>query len=221
MKAIRNQVIIKMDTKQKEKYALTKDVTIFIEKGYNFNLREDRSSMGYVVNGKGLLEGVEVLCHYLALEPSYLIEHDDILTEKEKSEGYKVFSIPNDMVFCYKFEGEWMPNKGYLIAKRIFKKYEGALVGVEPELVKHRMYIEKGVVEWEGINDDMSGKVAITTENCDYQISWHNESHRPESLIRTRDRDIMALDNTLETGLKKGKYLIGVTPTDCKELNLS
>lgn len=218
MKALKGNTIIKMNTKQKELYALTDEINIVIEKGYNFNLREDRSSLGYVINGDQLDEGVEVLCHYLALEPSYLIENDTILTESERKEGFKIFSIPNDMVFCYKFEQEWHPNKGFLITKRIFKTYNGNLVGIEPELVKHRMYIEKGSIEWDGDSEDVSGKVAITTDNCDYQISWHTKTHKEESIIRTRDREVMAIDDDATKKVKKGIYLIGLTPHDCKTL---
>lgn len=219
MRALRGNLIFKIDTKQKEKYALTKDVTIHIERGYNFNLREDRAAFGYVIDGEGLPSGAMLLCNYLALEPTYEITNETILTDAEKSEGFKVFSIPLDMAFCYNNGDGWKPCKSYLITKRIFKPYTGNLQGIEPELVKNRMYVEKGIVEWEGESEDLSGKVVVSLENCDYEIIFHTPDHREHRLIRSMDREIIAIDEGITDKLIKNKYLVGHSKQDCKYLN--
>ncbi len=219
MKAIKGNIIMKMDVRQKEKFALTDTVTIEIQKGYNFNLREDRSSMGYVIDGEGLPVGARLLCHHLAIEPNYQIENETILTEAEKKEGFKVFSIPADMAFCYMQENEWVPCKNFLITKRIFRPYKGKLVGIDPVVVKNRLLIIKGVDEWDGEETDLSGSVCIVTENSDYQIIWHDTDNREHSLIRTRHRELMGVDDGMKNDVKKGKLLVGYTISDCKALN--
>jgi len=219
MKAIRGQIIMKMDVTQKMKYRLTDDVTIQIEKGYNFNLREDRSSMGYVIDGDSLPVGAKLLCHHLSIEESYRIWDESILTEEEKKEGFKVFSIPIDMAFCYMVENEWVPCKNFLITKRIFKPYNGVLVGIEPKVVKNRLFILKGVDEWDGEVTDLSNKVCIVTENSDYQIIWHDTDNREYSLIRTRHRELMGVDEGMTNQVKSGTLLVGYTVSDCEKLN--
>lgn len=84
MKAPKKKCLIKIDMLQKEKYALTPDIQLVIQRGYNFNLREDRATMAYIVDGNGLKEGTPVLVHYFATEPSYAVDNENILTEEEK-----------------------------------------------------------------------------------------------------------------------------------------
>ena len=215
--AIKTNILLKMNTRQKERYALTDNIEIHIERSYNFNLREDRSSMGYIVNGRGLTKGHQALCHHLTIESGNEVTAETILTDDEKKIGFKVFSVDKDMVFATSLDGiEWHPCKDFLITFRIFKPYKGKLKGIEPTVLKDRMYIIKGVDEFEDEITDLSDKVACTTANSDYQIIWHNEKNREQSLIRTRSREILAIDNGMLEDLKKGKLLIGLTVTDCK-----
>lgn len=215
--AIKTNILLKMNTRQKELYSLMEGVDIEISKGWNFNLREDRSSMGYIVNGRGLTKGHQALCHHLTIESGNEVTAETILTDDEKKIGFKVFSVDKDMVFATSPDGiEWHPCKDFLITLRIFKPYKGKLKGIEPTVLKDRMYIIKGVDEFEDEITDLSDKVACTTANSDYQIIWHNEKNREQSLIRTRSREILAIDNGMLEDLKKGKLLIGLTVTDCK-----
>lgn len=215
--AIKTNIILKMDVRQKEKFNLTEDIQIEISKGFNFNLREDRSSMGYIINGRGLTKGHQALCHHLTIESGNEVVGETILTEAEKKEGYKVFSVDRDMVFATSPDGiEWHPCKDFLITLRIFKPYKGKLKGIEPTVLKDRMYIIKGVDEFEEQITDLSDKVACTTVNSDYQIIWHNKKNREQSLIRTRSREVLAIDNGMLEDLKNGELLIGLTATDCK-----
>lgn len=227
-KPIRGNIIIKIDTRQKEKYNLTDDVTITIFKGYDFNLRQDRSSMGYIISSEKIPAESEVLVNYLALEPTYEVPYLELfLTEEEIIEGYKVFSIPQDMAFCYKKDNEWNPCEGYLIVKRVFKKYEGVLEGMPNEQIKDRIYIEKGMLYDEDITSkpdksdliDLSGKVCICLPDCEYEIIWHNKNNREERIIRSRHREILAVDEGMTSKLKKGLLYLGLNAIDCKPLN--
>lgn len=219
MKAINGKILVKIDILQKEKYALTKDTTIYIARGFNFNLREDRATMGYVVDGNGMKEGVPVLVHYLSTEPSYAVDNEDILTENEKRDGFKIRNVPQDMVFCW-FDGKnWQPCKDFLITKRIFKEYKGRLVGIDHQIVKRRLYVVSGVDEWDGEVTDLSGKVCVVTENSDVELIFHDENHKEGRVIRTMHREIEAIDNKLTNEVKNGKYLIGLSANNCSTLN--
>ncbi len=219
MKALYGSILVKLDTKQKEKYNLTKDVKIEIERGYNFNLREDRASMGYIVEGGGLKEGDYCLLNYLALEQGYIIQDENILTKEEKKEGFKVLSVPKDMVFATSPDGkDWTPCKNFFLTLRIFKPYGGMILGVEPELVKEKLYVVKGFDEYDGKKTDLSGKVMCVTANSAYVIEWHNTENREEKLIRTMGRELLAIDHSMTDEVKKGNYLIGIETTDCKKL---
>lgn len=219
MIALKNKALIKINTLQKETYALTNDVNIHIQRGYNFNLREDRGGLGWVINGEGLPEGARILVNYLALEPTYHVPNYGYLSEKEVTEGYKIINIPMDMAFCYKVKNEWIPCENYLITQRIYKPYKGILAGVGNLLVKNRMFVISGFDEYDGEKNDLSGQVAVTLDNADYEVTFHDLDNKAYSLIRTRWREIEALDGGMTKDLLNGKYLIGSSPTDCKTLN--
>ena len=214
---LKGNVLIKMNVKQKETYALTKDANIHIERNYNFNLREDRASFGYVIFGYHVPAGAMGLFHHLAIEDSYLIPCPEMfLTSEEIKEGFKVFRISEDMMFCYNTGDGWIPCKNFLITERIFKPYDGKMAGVPNEQVKNRMYVVKGNDEWDGEVSDLSGKVVVSLVNCDYQIIFHMEDHKEYNLIRTRHREIIGIDEGMTKDVQNGKYLIGLTENNCK-----
>ncbi len=219
MQALRNKILIKIDMTQKEKYALTKDTTIFISRGWNFNLREDRATMGYVVHGNDMKEGTPVLVHYLSTEPSYAVDNENILTEEEKREGFKIRNIDVGMCFCW-FDGKnWQPCKGFLITKRIFKPYKGLLVGIEHELIKKRLYVVSGVDEYDGSITHLNGIVCCVTENSDVELIFHDAENKEGRVIRTMSREIEALDFAMTDQVIKGELLIGLSPNNCSTLN--
>lgn len=220
MKALRNRALIKMNLKQNAKYAFDSGVVIDLEHGFNFNLREDRGTKGYIIDGCGLPEGTEVLVHYLSSEPQYLVSNEEILTEEEKTEGYKVFAIPEDNVFIYMDKnGEWKPCKEFLITTRIYKPYTGIMVGVEPQLVTNRMYVISGSDDWDDEQNDLSGKVLVTLDHADYEIIFYSKDNKEGRIIRTRTREIQAVDEFLTKKVKKGEYIIGRSPSEAKTLN--
>ena len=220
LKALTGFVLIKMDTQNKAKYSLGNGNTLLIQRGYEFNRRLDYPSMAIIIDGEGLPKGEQVLVHHNASEPHYhVLEDTDMLTEEERREGYKIFSVPKDMCFCYSYKGVWMPCEHFLITLRIFKPYEGRLAGITPQQVKNRMYVINGYSE--GNKDeriDLSGKVVCSFDNCDYEIIWMNTNNKEERLIRTRDREVSGIDNDMLKDLKKGIYTIGLSPPTAKKL---
>lgn len=219
VKAPEGKVLIKMDTRQKERYSFDDGTTIHISKGYDFNLRQDKSSMAIILDGENLPAGEEILVHHNSQEPSYEVtELNDFLTDKEILDGYKIFSIPIDMCFIYSQNNEWHPCVDYLITERIFKPYKGCLVGIEPEIVKNRMYIVKGFDVYDGEKTDLSGKVAITTDNCDYEIIFHSTDNKEHHIIRTRHRELQGIDNDTLKLVQDGELLVGIDIKTAKTL---
>lgn len=220
MKAIKNKVLIKIDTLQKTKYAFSTGEQIVIERGYNFNLREDRASMAYVIDSDQLPKDAPILVHHLSVEETYAVPYNDLfLSEDEIKEGFKVFCIPYDMVSAYFEDGEWKPCKDFLITKRMFKPYEGELVGIPHERVKRRLYVIRGEDTWDGETRDLAGKVIVVLDNSDVEIIFHNEQHREERVMRTRHREILGIDEGMANDLKKNVYLVGLSEQYCKPIN--
>ena len=197
------------------------------KKGYNFNLREDRASFGYVLNSQTIPTGAACLVHHLSIEPTYEVPYIHyFLTEEEIKEGFKVYNVPVDMCYCYReLGGEWTPCENFLITQRVYEpaaKIKGGLILPDnmnqPTRVKGVMYIVKGFDTEGGGKVDLSGHVAITTENCDYQIIWHEEDNKEYSLIRTRNREVMGLNNYLTERVNQKKLFLGLKELDCKTL---
>jgi|GEM_PF-3366325 len=220
MKAIKGNILFKIDVTQKEKLSFAGDKKLHIERNYNFNLREDRASMGYCIDGENIPARAKILVHHLSTEPNYEVPYAELfLTDEEIKEGYKIFAIPKDMCFCYHDGSEWIPCEKFLITKRIFKEYKGVLDGIPTEQVLKRLYVVKGFDDYEGEPADLSGKVMAVTLNSDYQIIFHDENNKEQSVIRTRWREIEAIDYQMTKDVEDGKYLVGIELKDAKPLN--
>ena len=122
------------------------------------------------------------------------------------------------MIFLYRKGDAWFPVKGFETGLRVFKPYEGILQGIEPKLVKDKLFITSG---------NLKGKVCLTLKSCDYQIVFQDINGREGNIIRLRHSDdefhpreeIVAVDNEATELVQKGELLIGLTPTDAKELH--
>lgn len=190
LKATKGNVLIKIDLTQKERYRFSNGQEIYISRGHEYNLRIDNPNVAEVIDAENIPTGSLVLIHHNSIQDSY-----KVFEEKN------IYSIPNDMVFLYNFNDKWIPNEGFVISERIFKPYNGFLIGIEPELVKNRMYIRKGI---------HSGKAVITLKNCDYEIIYFIDG-KQNHIIRTREREIIGEDLELTQKIKNGEYLTGIT----------
>jgi len=220
MKALRNFAIIRINVKQRETLAFDSGLEIYQSTGWEFNLRVDRGTRGYCLDCEGIPEGAQVLVNYLAMEKSYDMPYqEDFLSEKEIADGYQIRNIPKDMIFAYLENDEWQPFENVLLTKRLFREYEGNLVGIEPERIMNRLYIVKGKDTWDGEQTDLSGKVCAVTLNSDYEVHFHDEKNKPQSLIRTLHREIEGIDEGLTEQVRCGKILVGNGLKDAKVLN--
>lgn len=200
MRVTQGNVLIKIDLDQKKRYKFSNGQEIFISRGHEYNLRLDNPNVAEVLDAEKIPTGSLALIHHNACQDSY----------KAFSGNGNIFSIPTDLVFLYNFNNEgWIPNEGFVISRRIFKPYNGGLVGIENEVVKNRMWIDKGI---------HAGSVAVTLPNCDYCIVYFIDG-KEYNIIRTRERELVALDNSLTASVINGEYLVGINPSDAKTLN--
>lgn len=234
MKAIKGHVLVKIDTKQKEKYALTSDITIHIEKNFNFNLREDKASFGFVIDSENVISGSMGLFHHLSTKESYAVPYLELfLTEKEILDGYRVFCIPHDMHFAYHNGNEWMPCENFLLTERVFEAYKGHMENIANRIIEKRIYVKKchpsfintlplikkeGAEFMEFTKKSLEGKCCIALPNNDYEIIFHMEDNREYRLIRTREREIVGVDDVITDKINKNELLLGLNEKDCKYL---
>ena len=221
MKHLKDKVIVKIGTKQKETLDWVGGTTLKIEKGHDFNLRQDLASMGFMISSDYIPQGSRVLLHHLSSQISYEVADEDILTDEERKEGYKIFSIPEDNVFCFRLEGEteWQPAKNYLITLRMYQPYLGALVGIDPIRINGRLWVLKGGDLFEEEFTDLSGTCCIVTDHSDYEIIFHDTDNKEYRILRTRNREISAIDHYLTEKVNKGEILLGLNENDCVTLN--
>lgn len=199
MKATQGNVLVRMDLTQKERYKFSNGQEIYISRGHEYNLRLDNPNVAEVIHSEKIPAGSIVLMHHNAV-------HDTYKVFEIKDEN--VYSVPSDMIFLYDNGYGWIQNEGFVISQRIFKPYEGLIIGMQPELVKNRLYILKGLYE---------GKCVVTLDNAAYRIVYFLEG-REHSIIRTRIREIVAEDVELGKKIEVGEYLVGTTAKDAAKL---
>lgn len=208
LKAPKRNVIVRIMLDNKERYQLTEDIEILIQKGFDFNRRIDAASFGVCIDDADneIPKGAEILIHHNASDPSYFI-HD------LSSEGKNVFSIPNDMCFVYRVNGgEWQPCKDFIISERIFQPYNGVIHGVEHNQLKKHLWVVKGNIE---DAPTIENKAVFSGQHNDYEIIFHDKG-REASLIRSRKRDIFAIDDSITEKVKLGELLVGKNHKDAR-----
>lgn len=222
LKHVEGRIIVKVDVEQKNFYTFQNGQTIRIERDYN-NL--DRSYtqqiLGICVDGKEVPKNAFVLFHFNSLHPSYQIYNHSTLSGEEIASGIKMFSIPEEQVYLWKMPGEkeWNPCNGFAIAERVFRKYEGILLGIEPKKIPNCLYVKTG---------ELKGKVVRTLHACDAKLVFRNELGVDETIIRFRPfgnkathrlPEAIAIDEELTDGVKNGKILIGITIKDARSIS--
>lgn len=208
--ATKRNVLVNIQLDNKTKLKFKSGVELFICKTYNYNLREDNPSICTIIDGGDLPKGSLALIHHNSVHDTYKISG---IEDEEGNIMDNLFSIPNDMVFCYKEDEnkEWIPNKDFLITLRVYKPYGGVIAGIRPDLVKQRLYVVKGEIE----GTDLVGKVAVTTNFSDYEIIFR-EGGIEKSVIRTRSREILGIDLFSTSKVLSGEYLVGNNLDDIK-----
>ena len=213
MHCTKGNVIVKVDLELKNSYMLSPNNKIILRRDVgeeNLNRRLSQPVQGIVIDAEKIPKNCVVLIHHNATHASYEIM--DVPNEPHT----KIFSIPVGLIFCHSTDlFNWTACENFLITLRIFKPYKGALSGVTSSLIPHRLYIVSGLSE---DGEDLSGKVCIVTKNSDYQIVYQGNNGREAYVLRTRSREILAIDPKTLHEAQTGGYLLGYSYKDAQTL---
>lgn len=219
LKAPANRVIIKVDLESKNSHTFKDGTKIKLERQYdNFNMRYVKPVNAEVVNAKDIPEGAEILIHHNSTHDTYKIFNYQKPTA-EASSDVQYFSIPIEECFMWRSEkcSTWNPLNNFITGLRVFEPYTGFLQGIDPSLVKNKIYVTSG---------DLAGNVVGTVISSDYEIIYQNDDGTEGKIIRLRyypdgnDRnEVISVEHELTEKVKNGDLLVGYSISDAKKLN--
>jgi hypothetical protein len=218
LKAPSNRVIIKVDLESKNSHTFKDGTKIKLERVYdNFNMRYVKPVNAEVVNAKDIPVGSEILIHHNATHDTYKIFNYQRPTA-EASSDMQYFSIPIEECFMWRDKkgSTWNALNNFITGLRIFEPYTGFLEGVEPALVKNKIYVTSGELE---------GNVVGTVISSDYEIIYQDDDGTEGKIIRLRyypegnDRnEVISIEHEFTNKVKNGELLVGYNTSDAKKL---
>lgn len=219
LKAPSNRVVIKVDLESKNTHKFADGTTIRLERQFdNFNMRYVKPTNAIVVSANNIPEGSEILIHHNSTHDVYRI-FNYLPPTTDASSNVKYYSIPEEECFFWreKVGDEWNPMPNFVTALRLYKPYVGSFEGIDPTLLKDRLYITSG---------ELKGHAVITLKSSDYEIIYQNENGTEDRVIRVRYYDewnerneIICIDHELTEKINTGEILVGLSVSDAKTLN--
>jgi hypothetical protein len=219
LKAPANRVIIKVDLESKNSHTFKDGTKIKLERVYdNFNMRYVKPVNAEVVSAKDIPTGSEILIHHNATHDTYKIFNYQRPTA-EASSDMQYFSIPIEECFMWRNEkgSTWNALNNFITGLRVFEPYNGILEGIEPTLIKNKIYVTSGELE---------GNVVGTVISSDYEIIYQDDDGTEGKIIRLRyypegnDRnEVISIEHEMTNKVKNGELLVGYNISDAKKLN--
>jgi hypothetical protein len=214
------RVIIKIDLESKNSHTFADGTKIRLERQYdNFNMRYVKPVNAEVVNAKDIPEGSEILIHHNSTHDTYRL-FNYLPPTQDASTSLKYYSIPEQECFFWRENNnsEWKTLNNFVTALRLYKPYVGTFEGIEPSLVKNKLYITSG---------EYAGNVVDVVNASDYQVIFQGDDGKEESLIRLRHfegeenerEEIIAVDHHLTGLVKSGDILVGYDKSSASKLN--
>jgi hypothetical protein len=218
LKTPTNRVIIKVDLESKNSHTFKDGTKIKLERVYdNFNMRYVKPVNAEVVNAKEIPVGSEILIHHNATHDTYKIFNYQRPTA-EASSNMQYFSIPIEECFMWRDKkgSTWNALNNFITGLRLFEPYIGFLEGIEPTLVKNKIYVTSGELE---------GNVVGTVISSDYEIIYQDDDGTEGKIIRLRyypegnDRnEVISIEHEMTNKVKNGELLVGYNTSDAKKL---
>jgi len=219
LKAPSNRVIIKVDLESKNSHTFKDGTKIKLERVYdNFNMRYVKPVNAEVVDAKDIPEGSEILIHHNSTHDTYKIFNYQRPTT-EASSNVQYFSIPIEECFMWRKEKgfSWNPINNFITGLRIFEPYKGSLQGIDPLVVKNKIYVTSG---------ELQGSVVGTVISSDYEIIYQDDDGTEGKIIRLRyypkgdDRnEVISIEHEMTNRVINGELLVGYNISDAKKLN--
>lgn len=215
------RIIIEVNEEAKNWHTFEGGQTIRLERKWNnLNRREVAPVSGKVLSAENIPEGAEILFSHNTVHDVNRIFNFHPLGIEEANPDIKYYSVKETECFLWRVEGgDWQPCDVFATALRVFKPYNGPLVGIEPEMIKNVLYVTSG---------ELKGKAVLTLKSCDYVIVFRDsKTGREDNIIRfrpfgdpvtEREPESLAINNEITEAIKKGRYLVGLTPTTAKSI---
>lgn len=218
--APKGRVIVQVDLESKNTHSFADGTKIRLERAFdNFNMRYVKPVNAIVINGEGIPDGADVLIHHNATHDTHRIFNYQPPT-KEASSDIKFYSIPEQECFLWKDpeSSTWNTLHNFVTALRIYKPYNGPLEGIDPTLIKNKLYITSG---------ELSGKVCDVLKASDYEIIFQGDDGIEQKMIRLRHyenefherEEVIAIDHGTTKRVEDGELWVGIDLKDAKKLN--
>lgn len=203
--APKDRLLIEVDLEYKNYHTFDSGQKIRLERGYdNFNGRYTNPVNGVVINGLNLPKGTEVVIHHNSIHDTNKVFN----YQNKPLSG--IYSVPIDECFIY-FDKTWKPFDGFSLGYRLFQPYKGNIKGIQPTLIKNKIYVTQGEYE---------GNVVNTLRASDYELIFQDKNGKENRIIRIRNsgerNEIVAIDHSATEKLKKCDLLIGINSNDSK-----
>jgi len=217
------RIIISMDMESKNFHQFEDGTKIRLERDYNnLNKRYTMPVNATVIASEYIPEGSQVLVHHNACHDVNRIFNYKPLSGEDIARDIRYFSLLESEVYLYREQGEkeWKPTKGFATALRLFKTYSGIIEGIEPSVVKDKLYITSEC--------SLQHKVVSVLKSSDYTIIYMGDDGKDKEVIRLRHweeeieqerEEVVAIDHKLTEQVRIGAYLVGVHVSDAKQLN--
>lgn len=214
LKYVSGRVIVKIDLQGKNFHRLSNGHQLRLERDFNnHNRRHTAPINAVVISAESIPTNSEILISHNATH-----ETNRIFSYKSSSPDIQYFSIPENECFAWRDNnGSLQPMPNFDFALRVFKPYDGSLVGIQPKLLNDILYITTG---------SLVGNVVNTLKSCDYEIVFQGENGQEERLVRLRhsedenfDREeVVCINHALTEQLNNNKLFIGLTANDAKTI---
>lgn len=218
LKHVDGRIIIKVDVDAKDVHTFANGVQIYRGRRFNnLNVRETNPVNAFVVDAEYIPKGVEILVHPNSIHDSNRIFNYGS-SSIELGNSVRYYSIEEASAFLFRDGEQWNPLKGFATGLRVFKPYEGSIIGIPPTKIENVLYITSG---------EFLGSVVHTLRACDYEIIFIGTDGTEQRIIRCRhyeneahDREeIIIVRNDLTKLVKTGNLLIGLSENDCKSIS--
>lgn len=214
LKHVEGRGIIKINMEGKNYHRFDDGTDIRIERKFNnFNFRETSPVNGIVISAENLPSGSEVLVDYHSVHDS-----NKIFDYKNKSVQVNYYSIKTEDCYLWRNEGDWEPLPPYDLALRVFKKHQGIIDSIKPEVMPNILYVTTG---------KLKGKIVLTLLGCDYECVFQDVNGREGNKIRflpfgnevlNKEAEAICVREDLMKQLKNGNLLIGYNISNCQTL---
>lgn len=215
------RLFIVCDKEYKNSHSFDNGEVISLQRKFDcFDRKYTQPVNAIVIDSAIIPKGAEVLLHHNATHGTYELPDYIGLDGEHLSGNERYFSIPETECYAWRINGsEWNPTPGFEFGLRIFKPYEGGLVGILPKHIKNKLLITSG---------EYCGKAVMTKGACDYEVIFQDSNGREGRLIRLRHfekeeanirEEIVAVDYETTENIESGKYLVGLSPSDAKYIN--